>query len=565
MKRLFIGGGRWLSLHRSLINRLNVFPVPDGDTGTNMTFTVRGALQPLLLKKCPASVGEVAMLAARSALLEAHGNSGMIFSQIFKGFALGLKDCTYLTPVDLATALDSAAQSAYKSIQNPAHGTILSVIEAAAEAAHSSQLDDSIETTLEDIFASIVRKGREALYLQPDDLPQALRQAQVVDAGALGLYYFFVGMLRVMRGESLLLTDDTEILPLNQAELNSTLLLQGEHPLEERYCTEFLLSGCKQEISQLERCLVPIGTSLVISGDPELLKVHLHTNCPQKVKSLIETWGTVLQAKVEDMDNQRSLRLQQSRWEEEVSSPTPSLRLRPLLPPTPELIEAVHLPPCLVMCKGSGLEDYFQSQWGMELASYDRNGVLDNELMAHTLAALAKPTARTVTNTTGQSLLVFADSPTNAELCQDLSVSLNIKLKISLLQSPVQLLAALSSAAPWKLLPNVEKLSWGAVTVTPQNQSAQIIPEPNNECKHFSTFKDGICLGETNDLGEAVGMFARMESGQQVERLLLVVGRGCAPDAVEEVIKDLGTALPCAEFEFLYGGQADSHILMYAE
>lgn len=308
-KRIFLGGGRWLTLHRRFLNKLNVFPVPDGDTGTNMSFTVRGALKALADTHPSETIGQVTQKAALGALWEAHGNSGVIFSQILHGFACSLNDKIEASVEDLAEALKKGTEFAYCSVQTPTEGTILSFIRILAEQATiflQHQQNDKAELKL--FLDTILEKGRFFFDVsQNDNRPEALRQAQLVDSGALGLYFFLTGMLRVAQQRSLSIREANkqEEALIAQLKLNSAALYSFVQAPDYQYCSEFLLTdyvdGAKEKIKSE---LANLGGSLAIAQTQELLKIHLHTNNPQIIGDILLKYGRLINTKSDNLTEQ---------------------------------------------------------------------------------------------------------------------------------------------------------------------------------------------------------------------------------------------------------------------
>ena len=326
-KKIFVGGGRWLTLHRRFLNRLNVYPVPDGDTGTNMSFTVRGALRALKYAHSSEAIGKTAQRAASGALWEAHGNSGVIFSQILHGFACSLNTKNEASIHDLAAALRKSADFAYRALQNPAEGTILSFIRILGERAEKFSIQNE-KSDLVSFLHTILTESRYFFDLKDeDDRPEALRQAQAADAGALGLYFFFVGMLRVAQGRSLSWweRDDEEIVFVEKLKESITDSVSFTQAPTYRYCSEFLLTDCHDNIKdKIEAQLAPLGDSLVIAQTPKLLKIHIHTDFPQTISEILLHYGHLVDSKEDDLAEQCVSRRQEILWRKSFESPISS-------------------------------------------------------------------------------------------------------------------------------------------------------------------------------------------------------------------------------------------------
>jgi uncharacterized protein len=291
----------WLEKSASDIDALNVFPVPDGDTGTNMLLTMRSSIDEAG-QVADSSASAVAQAVARGALMGARGNSGVILSQIWKGLAEGLTDKRDLGGVELAEAVQQASVTAYKGISNPVEGTILTVIREAAEAgmARAAKKDADLVAVLE----SIVNAASESVANTPTLLP-ALKAAGVVDAGGQGLYTILEGALRHLRGETEQMQFRKPLMiasSIPQPVRASTLSPTEEVPFG--YCTEFLLRGSGFDPDKIRARLKKGGESLIVVGDEKATRVHIHTLDPGKVLQYATSLGTVHQVSIRNMDEQ---------------------------------------------------------------------------------------------------------------------------------------------------------------------------------------------------------------------------------------------------------------------
>lgn len=293
LKGMFSAATRWLERSAELINSLNVFPVPDGDTGTNMLLTMRAAMEEA--NTCSdGNASAVAEAMARGSLMGARGNSGVILSQILRGLAKGLDGKSNFDGNDLARALVESSALAYKGMSKPVEGTILTVIRevsstvCSAEASHTADVVAVMEEVVEEAKASVART--------PSLLP-VLRQAGVVDAGGHGLYVVFEGALRYLRGE----LEAGEIAPAESLAPTSLIMPEEAHY---GYCTEFLLRGNDLSVEAIREKLVSLGESVLVVGDDTTVRAHLHTFDPGYALSYATSLGVLQQTKVENMDAQ---------------------------------------------------------------------------------------------------------------------------------------------------------------------------------------------------------------------------------------------------------------------
>ncbi|MDY3827245.1 MAG: DAK2 domain-containing protein [Clostridium sp.] len=272
------------------VNSLNVFPVPDGDTGTNMSMTFRAAVKEIE-KLNSDSIQEVAKVLAKGALMGARGNSGVILSQILRGFSNGFKGVNEADAQIVARAFNEGQISAYKAVMRPTEGTILSVIRAAAEKAIKSNTKDIVEL-LEEISAG----AKEMLDKTPDMLP-ALKQAKVVDSGGMGLYIIIEGMLQALKDDIVAEIKDVNIAAGTKVGAQST----EEADIKFGYCTEFIILGDASLAKEFQGKIEGLGDCVIVVGYDDVIKVHIHTNDPGQVLSIAVTYGELSKIKIDNM------------------------------------------------------------------------------------------------------------------------------------------------------------------------------------------------------------------------------------------------------------------------
>ncbi|MEN6389231.1 MAG: DAK2 domain-containing protein [Syntrophomonas sp.] len=281
-----------LEHNRDRVDLLNVFPVPDGDTGTNMYLTLLSAVKEGE-KSSEQSLGKLAKALSTGSLMGARGNSGVILSQVFRGFAKMLEGKEEARAMDLAQALKMGSDTAYEAVMKPVEGTILTVIREVAKAceAKARQSDDILAVLLEGI-----RVGERTLEKTPTMLP-ILKEAGVVDAGGQGLIYFLQGMVEGVAQEKELSLD------LYRAPQPSRSMGKAfdNVQLEYQYCTELLLSGKDLDSADMKDHLAPLGDSMLVVGEDELIKVHIHSNHPGKVLDTCLQWGSLSDIKINNM------------------------------------------------------------------------------------------------------------------------------------------------------------------------------------------------------------------------------------------------------------------------
>ena len=301
LKEMILNGAAMLESCKAEINQLNVFPVPDGDTGTNMSLTMANACREVNTLQ-ELSCNTVANALARGALKGARGNSGVILSQLFRGFARGVDGFVELDAKQFADALKSGVETAYKAVMKPREGTILTVSRAFAdEAVRQAAREQDITAVTESAMAY----GELTLSKTPDML-EVLKKAGVVDAGGKGLLVIYQGFLYSMHGNGLM---NVEQKPAQPVEAPKPVGITGEEIIEKGYCTEFLIENLKPSVDaaaveRMRERLDRLGDSVVLVHDDDMLKVHVHTETPDKVLMFALQMGELMQIKIENMREQ---------------------------------------------------------------------------------------------------------------------------------------------------------------------------------------------------------------------------------------------------------------------
>jgi len=296
----FVAAGTYfLRKYRTVLDDLNVFPVPDGDTGSNMYLTARAALAECA-KVRGQPLNRVAAAAAQGSLMGARGNSGVIFSQMLRGFAHNVRHRLSVDSLDIALALEEAVHSARAALVKPVEGTILSVASAAADAAFTLSQRESDVLRLAN---GIVRAAADALERTPEQLP-ILKEAGVVDSGGAGLVYFLEGILRFLPDAKSRATAFPRRPSRRKRAFAAAHVVAAN-----KYCTEFMLEDSTIENHPLRDLLGEFGDSLLVVGAAPQLRVHIHTADPELVKATAARYGTLTREKVEDMERQHELTL----------------------------------------------------------------------------------------------------------------------------------------------------------------------------------------------------------------------------------------------------------------
>ncbi len=323
LRDAMISASNALSLQKQQVDELNIFPVPDGDTGTNMSMTISAAARELSRLPDP-TVSETADTASAALLRGARGNSGVILSLLFRGFSKGLKGKTEANGADLAAALKLGVDAAYKAVMKPTEGTILTVAREAAEHGIAVSADDA---SVETVWEAICSEADASLQRTPELLP-VLKKAGVVDAGGQGLYIILRAMQAVFRGEPIVEGDVDTSAPAADRKASAAGSFDAE--ITFTYCTEFIVArdkACTKDPLKLRAYLETIGDCVVVVDDEEIIKVHVHTNDPGKALSKGVEYGQFETVKVENMRIQHA----NAGWvgDDDAAQPQPPARVEP--------------------------------------------------------------------------------------------------------------------------------------------------------------------------------------------------------------------------------------------
>lgn len=304
IQKMFLAGAKALEAKKEYINELNVFPVPDGDTGTNMTMTIMSAAKEVSMLQKP-TIDELAKAISSGSLRGARGNSGVILSQIFRGFVKSIKGNDSLDVTILGNAVVHAAETAYKAVMKPKEGTILTVANAGAERATELLMEGGL-TDVAKFCDEVSSSMEDALLRTPDMLP-VLKQAGVVDSGGEGLMTFIRGSLDALNGRvadfTIKVGGNTKVVQASKA---------GEADIKFGYCTEFIIMLERNQNvveSQLKDYLQKIGDCVVVVADDDIVKVHVHTNDPGLAIQKALTYGSLTSMKIDNMREEHQEKL----------------------------------------------------------------------------------------------------------------------------------------------------------------------------------------------------------------------------------------------------------------
>ncbi|MDQ0206400.1 DAK2 domain-containing protein [Alkalicoccobacillus murimartini] len=312
LAQMYIEGAENLSRHVKIVDSLNVFPVPDGDTGTNMNLSITSGVKEVQSQKVK-DAGQIASAFAKGLLMGARGNSGVILSQLFRGFSKAVEGKQTLTSQEFAIAFEKGVETAYKAVIKPVEGTILTVAKDAAKQGvkTSKKSDDIIE-----VMSAVVKEAKASLKRTPDLLP-VLKEVGVVDSGGQGLLYIYEGFLAVLEGKKL---KDQQPTTPNMADLvkiehhqHHAQAHMATEDIEFGYCTEVMVRFDEKRLEKeafveedFRNELSEIGDSLLVVSDEDLLKVHIHAEYPGEVLAKAQRYGDFINIKIENMREQHT-------------------------------------------------------------------------------------------------------------------------------------------------------------------------------------------------------------------------------------------------------------------
>lgn len=352
LRDAIISAANNLSNNRKRVDDLNVFPVPDGDTGTNMSMTLSNSVRELK-KTQNATAGEIAKMNASALLRGARGNSGVITSLLFRGFAKGIGTDEFITAENITAAFKLGVEAAYKAVMKPTEGTILTVARVASERAQSA-LDEG-KNELE-VFSDAIEGAKEALAFTPEQLP-ALKKAGVVDAGGQGFVLILEGMMSVFSGKGIIESQNAAETAAETEQINVSAAGSFETEITFTYCTEFIVnrnSECVKEPKELRAYLESIGDCVVVVDDDEIIKVHVHTDHPGNAIENGLTFGQLVHLKIENMRDQHERAKHDA--ESSKQQPTTNADLTEKIEPV-EMTKPVGF---VSVCAGEGIAELFK-------------------------------------------------------------------------------------------------------------------------------------------------------------------------------------------------------------
>lgn len=538
-KKLARAGLIWLEQNCQHVNSLNVFPVPDGDTGTNMLLTMRSAYG-RVQDKTDQHTGKIADALAQGALMGARGNSGVILSQIWRGLARSLKDKETFTAVDLAQALQSAADTAYSGVMRPVEGTILTVIREGAQEA-TDAINKSLD--LRFLLERVLERCKQALERTPDLLP-ILKQAGVVDSGGQGLVYILEGMLRYVNGEMGDLDQATAAVAQQTAVTAQELAMPEDGNIENPYDVQFILLGQNLNVLEVRNTIDAMGDSTVVVGDESTIKVHIHVKDPGVPLSYGISLGTITDVVVENM---------QLQMEEIVHANTAVEPITPTVSIEPGQIGVV------AVAAGNGLANIFRSLGAAYIVD---GGQTNNPSIEDIFQAIQDvPTDKIVILPNNKNIILAA------EAARDLSPK-QVHV-IPTTNIPQGFSALLAYDADSDLAETAEAMTLSAKEVA----TGEITYATRSVTLDGVEVKDGQMIGLVNgrlcaaspEIDDVLAQLLQQMDLDGRELLSVYYGSDVSAADATQLAAKIETAYPDIEVEVFPGGQAHYYYILGAE
>lgn len=523
-RNMFAAGSAWLEKSVPDINAINVFPVPDGDTGTNMFLTMCAVMEEAD-RVSDHSVAVMAKAMAQGALMGARGNSGVILSQFFRGLAKGVDGKEFLDGETWAAALSEASRAAYKGLSQPVEGTMLTVIRDAAKAAEKAASTNPGDIAT--ITEAAVKAAKESVARTPLLLP-VLREAGVVDAGGQGMYVLLEGILCYLKGE-------LEIMKYRKPELISAGVsgsvvssgTGGETEEAYGYCTNFLLEGSKLNPDKIRKRLERKGKSVVVVGDENTVRVHIHTYDPGGVIKFATSLGTLHQLQIQNMDDQHVsfLEMQQERLS--------------------KLEVAV-----VAVVSGDGLAEVFRS---LGAAAIIPGGQTMNPSVREILQTVdAVPSQRVIVLPNNKNIIPAAS--------QVQSLTSKEVVVVPSKTIPQGIAALIAFNYEGTLEENVRAMESAiaavkTIEITTAVRSTQIKGVKVKEGQAIAILDDKDLVAAADDVVGALLQGLDKVGIDAVEVITLYYGNGVEAPQAEQVVAELRNRYPDKQIELVYGGQ----------
>lgn len=539
LRDAFISGSNNLCNKKSEVDALNVFPVPDGDTGTNMSMTIGNGAKALAELPDDVTVGEVSKVAAGAFLRGARGNSGVILSLLFRGFSKGLKGKETATGTDIAEAITIGVEAAYKAVMKPTEGTILTVSRCAAEKAREiAKYDDSVTA----VFYGMYIQGKKTLEQTPEMLP-ILKKSGVVDAGGQGLVYIMEGMWNLIA--------EGTIIPLNTTADAASAEESAEQTLKYAYCVEAVLDRKNaKEAESFSRWLGSIGEVILFNVTGENIKLHVHTNEPGKVITEALTFGPLTTVKVENINIGHTVILGEEPKEKE--APASSF---PYAEVNPDIEYGF-----VSVCAGKGLTDVFADLGCDNIVS---GGQTMNPSTEDILAAVQATPAKNVFVLPNNKNIVMA-----AQQAAEIADRNVIVIPSRTVPQGISAMLAYDpdadvSANTEAMNEALSSVSTGQVTFAARDSDFDGHKIKEGE---LLAMKEGKMIYTGKDMDVICGRLAKELVNRDTSMVTVYYGEDISAEQAEEIRKVIESKLPSSiEVAAVYGGQPVYYFIISAE
>lgn len=529
LKRLLEAGTTWLERHRDAINSLNVFPVPDGDTGTNMLLTMQAALEEIA-NSPENSVSAIAHTAAHGALMGARGNSGVILSQILRGAARSLDKKGECNASDFAAAMEEATATAYKGVVKPVEGTILTVVREASEAAVTAAAE---EEDLRLVLEKVVNEAKESVAGTPSLLP-VLAEAGVVDAGGQGLFIIMEGMLRYIRGETV------EV----DFALEAAVDLHVPSENEYGYDVQFIIQGQDLNLEEIRNTIDAMGESTLVVGDSTTIRVHVHTEEPGTPLNYGASVGSLSKIAIENMQEQ---------YQEFILS-----QAQPSVPPSVTSEEMCDIA-TVVVAQGPGLARVFESLGASAVVS---GGQTMNPSTEELLKAAENLQTDQVIILPNNANIILA-----AQQAQKLSEKSIRIVPTRTIPQGVSALLAFNYQADLDTNTRVMERAAGevqTVEITVANRSVQLNGVDVKKGEVIGLLNDNLAASG-NSPEQVVEEVLRQMKAEEYEIITIYCGENVTQEEAEALAAWLSQNYPAQEIELVNGGQPHYLYIISAE
>lgn len=544
LRKLTQAGLIWLERNQQHVNELNVFPVPDGDTGINMVLTMQSAYR-RIQNQDETHVGKVAGELAHGAMMGSRGNSGVILSQIWRGLARGFKEKAIFNADDLALAFREAAETAYNGVTRPVEGTILTVIrEAAEEAADAARKSRDLRFMLE----RVLERCQQALARTPDLLP-ILKEAGVVDSGGQGLVYILMGMLRYVHGQmgdmEMTMTQNKAVSPLVDTPAQAHAVPEGGQ-LEFPYDVQFILKGQNLNVKLVTDTIDVMGDSTVVVGDDRTIKVHVHVKDPGQPISYAVSLGAITDVVVENMQEQM----------EDIVATTITF------PPVPYIPE-ISLQPdqigVVAIAAGSGLTNVFRS---LGAATVVNGGQTNNPSTEEILQAIgAVPTNKVIVLPNNKNIILAA------EAARDLSHKQVAVIPSRTVPQGISAMMGLNADGELMAICQAMTAAMGDVATGEITRATRSVTMDEVDVKEgqFIGLVDGRLRACESTMTEVLAQVLEQMAMDEREIVTLYYGQDVSESEASAVAEQIEKLYPDIEVELLDGGQAYYYYILGAE